>query len=285
MRSLTGWVVLLSAGGCGSAPLVERSAITNGTPDSGDAAVLALVLPDGSTLCSGSLIAPYVAITAAHCLEDPFDVAATRVLFGSSAAAGGTYVSLAEAHAHPAWNPQTFANDFALLTLAQRAPVDPIALDARAVDASWVGQTFAVVGFGSSAGSVRDEGTKRTGTAKVSAVSALDFTATPSPSQPCSADSGGAALFTTGGGTVLTGVTSHGDGPCVDHASFGRIDAVAAGFIQPWLQSIASGSASTGQRCYFAEQCASSSCLQATDEPSRSYCGQACQHDGDCPKG
>jgi hypothetical protein len=171
-----------------------------------------------------------------------------------------------------------------LLTTRQASMVTPLPLDARAVDASLVGQSFTVVGFGSSTAMSGDTGIKRSGTAQVTAVGDFDFTADGAPSQPCVADSGGPALFSDNSMEVVTGVVSHGDADCSDHAVFTRVDVARAGFIDPWLQSLMQPH-QTGDRCWFDEQCAGGSCLAAADEPRRSFCSQTCARDGDCPSG
>ena len=269
-----------AAAACGApASDARRAAITNGADDAGDPAVVALVSLDGQVECSGTLIAPHVVLTAAHCGIDGSNFDQFLVSFGATASATGA-LALADALPHPMFDPSTLADDVALLTLRQAAPADPIAVDARPVDATWIGQTFSAVGFGATAATASDEGQKRSGTAKVTAVDADSFTAMAAPSQPCGGDSGGPALFSDGTTTFVSGVTSHGDTACVDHAVFARLDVQAAGFIQPYLDALAPASLATGARCFFDEQCQKGPCLQAADEPKRSFCSQAC---GSCP--
>src|ERR1700722_15740530 len=57
-------------------------AIIGGSVDTADTAVVAVMDPSSSTLCSGTLVAPSVVLTAAHCvyLVDP---SALQVLVGT----------------------------------------------------------------------------------------------------------------------------------------------------------------------------------------------------------
>jgi hypothetical protein len=260
MGEMARFAVVALMFGCTS-PQPMRRAITNGAADSGDAAVVQLVGEAGNLVCSGVVIGKHNVLTAAHCLAGTF-----VVMVGEDA------MQISRADAHPDFDSLSLDHDLAVLTLRQPAAVTPFTVDDAA---PMVGQTFAVVGFGSTAAAVEDEGERRRGTAQVTAVGRLDFTAAAAPSQPCKGDSGGPALFTDG---VVGGVASHGDSGCSDHAIFARIDRAFIDAVQ-----LAEGSATVGERCYFDEQCQSGPCLIAGDEPQRSFCSQPCQKDGDCP--
>ena len=246
--------------------------------------MVALVDDAGTTGCTGTVIAAHTILTAAHCLEGT-DPTGLRVFFGDSVAAGGTLAEITGGAADPGFDPGTFAHDVALLTIREAAPAAPVPLDPRTPDGTWVGATFRVVGFGLTAAGAGDAGDRRAGTAQVTAVGALDFDAAPSPSQPCNGDSGGPALFDDTGTTYVTGVVSHGDAACADHTTFARIDTAQAAFIQPYLDATAPGTATTGDRCFYDDQCATGPCLAATDEPGRSFCAGTCTGAGDCPDG
>jgi secreted trypsin-like serine protease len=276
-------LLILTAACSADPPAHLRALITNGTDDSGDPAVVAIVTRAGDLRCSATVIGPHTVLTAAHCMLDASDYEAFQVFFGAALASGGAYVDISDAQIDPAYDPIAFANDLGLLTLKQAAPATAVALDPRSIDATLVGQTFSAVGFGVTSPANHDPGTKRSGAARVSAVAASDFTAQPAPSEPCADDSGGPALFTVAGATYVAGVVSHGDAACADHAVYARIDVALAPFIQPYLTATAPGSAGAGERCFYTEQCRGGPCLQTADEPKRSFCSQPCKRAADCP--
>lgn len=270
---------LLVAGCASPAPGRAVQAITSGSADPGDPAVIALVDASAEVQCTASAIGPHTAITAAHCLSgrDPRQL---RAFFGASVAAGGTFDAISDGRADPAFDPATLEHDVALLTLRDPAPAAPLALDATPLDASLVGTTFQVVGFGATAsGPTAQIGTKLAGTAQIAAVDTDEVTVHPDPAQPCNGDSGGPMLL----GGAVAGVVSHGDAACSDHAIYARIDAERASFVDPYLAATAPGTASVGDACLYDGQCSDGPCLVTHDDPELAFCSHACEHDADCP--
>ena len=256
----------------------REQAITNGAPATGDPAVVALVDANQQIGCTATVVGPHTAITAAHCFINK-PPRTLRVMFGNSLA-DGTFIAVADARSHPSFEPGMLMHDIAVLTLRDEAPAAPLAFDPRTIDASLVGTSFRVVGFGSTSGTTQDIGTKREGTARVSAVAADEFTAMPNPSQPCRGDSGGPALLGAG---AIAGVVSRGDGACIDHAVYSRIDVSRALLVDPYIAETAAGTAHTGDACFYAGHCAEGPCLQTRDEPLLWFCSQPCTRDDDCP--
>lgn len=264
-----------------AAPATETAAITQGVAAQ-DPAVVAILGADGTLGCTGTLIAPHTVLTAGHCVP-ALRRRELSVFFGDSLAAGGVFVAVSDTRIHPDFDPASLAHDLALFTLREVGPVSPLPLDPRTFDASLVGQTLRIVGFGVTAPDSGDTGAKRSGTASVTAVDALDLTASGAPSLPCRGDSGGPALLDDGTGEHIGGVVSRGDPGCVVDGVFARVDVARDTFITPYLAATAPGTAPTGDPCFYDGHCAEGTCAQATDDPLLYFCTRPCDGDGDCP--
>jgi len=272
---LVSWLAGCTASTAGSI----GQAITNGSADSGDPAVVMVVMNDGTLICSGVVIGAHTVLTSAHCGVNGTNFDGFAVQLEPSSAP----LPLAGADMDPRFDTNSFDNDLALLSLRDPLSVPPLPLDTRTPDESWVGQSFTVVGFGSTSGATMDWGQRRSGTSQVTTVDTLDLVAAPDPAQPCAGDSGGPALFSVGGASVVSGISSHGDEDCQAHAYFARVDVAETAFFQPYLASIADGAAGLGDRCYFDAQCASGMCVTADDDAKRAFCVQPCAGNRDCP--
>lgn len=259
----------------------ETTAITQGS-SAQDPAVVAIIAGDGTLGCSGTLIAPHTVLTAGHCIP-ALRRRELSVFFGDSLSGAGTFVAVSDTRVHPQFDPATLAHDNALFTLREIGPVPALSLDPRTFDASLVGQTFRIVGFGVSAPDAGDTGDKRSGTATVSALDPVDLTAVGAPSLPCRGDSGGPALFDDGSGERIGAVVSRGDPGCVQAGVFARIDVVRDTFIAPYLAETAPGTAATGDPCFYDGHCAEGTCRQAADDPLLYFCTRPCNHDDNCP--
>ncbi len=265
------------------ATATSLAAITNGTPTDADLGVAALV-KGGTLVCSATLVAPRVLLTAAHCVPDG---ATPDAVFGSTVA-GGKLLHILAVKRHPSFDETKLTDDVAMALLDDVAPLGakPWPLPPTPLDASSVGLALRLVGFGAMGPNDTTPALKRVGTARVASIGATDFQLAAAPSQTCSGDSGGPAFATIGGVETIVGVTSSGDPACAQMARDTRVDAYAS-FIAPWLAATADGAAGAGDRCFYAAHCAPSAgeCARALDDATLSFCAPACDANDACPAG
>lgn len=166
-------------------------------------------------ICTGTLVAPDLVLTAAHCFE-PAPSQAVRVSFGDDLFTAEVVLSDDWAR-HPDYCPPSECGvdlrDFAWIRLPTPVSVEPIVpLRTQAeLDASMsIGAPLWLVGFG------RDDvgvaGIKREVLASLLELgeSGREFRAGGAGKDTCSGDSGGPALVELGGQWRLAGVTSRG---------------------------------------------------------------------------
>ena len=222
--------------GCAVTTAEQEQAIVGGALDDADEAVVALVerpmcSDEFTVACSGTLVAPQIVLTAAHCV--PFG--ATREVHVGSSVGAGDFVAVVDAIRHPAFDDATHAFDLAIVRLAEPVEVAPVALPPATLDASFAGASARVVGFGVEAAGAIADGKRRSGTMTIETVDERTFTATPTPSNTCGGDSGGPVFVAVGASEQLLGVTVAGDPTCTVRATNGRVDISVADFIQPYI--------------------------------------------------
>ncbi|MEZ4360093.1 MAG: trypsin-like serine protease [Kofleriaceae bacterium] len=220
MRALL-LLFLVPACGIEAAPTpAVAQGIVGGTLSEGDDAVVALVARN-TAFCSGTLVAPRLVVTAAHCLPPnaPFTIEEISVSTGLDISQGGARVAAVRGKAHPAWRTSAQPNDVGILELAGAPPIEPVALASGELVTA--GAEVRVLGYGVGADGAPG-GVKRTGRMKVARFDASTLYLKADPVLLCSGDSGGPIFLSTPQGEILTGVHSRSD--CTRDSRGERLD-------------------------------------------------------------
>jgi uncharacterized protein (TIGR03382 family) len=184
--------------------------IIGGTTDGGDPSVV--LVGGGGVWCTGTLIAPNVVLTAAHCISAKNNF----VYFGPQylGDAGGTVIGVAQSYQHPDYATNKSV-DIGIVVLSSSSAVTPSAF---ASTAPTVSENVHVVGFGDTANPTEPAYTKMQVDVPISAVASDSFSTGPAI---CAGDSGGPA-FANG---VIAGVVSgHSIQACGGTAGYVRVD-------------------------------------------------------------
>jgi len=196
-----------------------------------------VALLDGDRpFCSGTLVAPRVVVTAAHCLLGDTRIPDINVYFGANAQAGdGRVIAVVDGHADPAATLDDLQDhDVGVLALAEPAPFAPKKMNAAAFDDAFTGKGLRLVGYGTDDPHGGGMGPKRQTMTRVVRFTSGEFDFGGTGTSACFGDSGGPAFMTLGGVEVLVGVTSGGDDDCT-HGTYSRVDAHLDGFIRPFI--------------------------------------------------
>jgi len=266
--------------------VVEQS-ITGGTVHTGDPAVLVMYNSNGS-MCTGTLISPFVVLTAAHCLTSQL----SAVIFVNDIEDEGEIRYVYDFVAHPDYDstlsPVDTLDDIALLILSERAPssVSPVPILRSPLSDDEVGNQIRLVGFGLD----REDNENPIGVKKQGFARFVDFDDdailySTDPNMSCSGDSGGPLFMTVDGVEQIVGVVSIGDGLCGELGRSTRVDSRVESFIEPELIRTRQASVPMGNRCLDPWNCATGLCVPAVDFPDARFCSTRCVDDGDCASG
>ncbi len=256
--------------------LVAAAAVVGGLPAEAMPAVVAIA-SGGHIGCTGTLVAPRVVLTAAHCVADGLEVGIGRAADLRDA----RWIDVLFAARHPRFDPATHADDVAVLVLAAPAPawVTPIALAVARLPGA-----VTVVGFGHADPEGGDAHLRRLGTARVTAFDGDQLVLAPAPALPCFGDSGGAVMIETAMGLQVIGIITGGDAGCASGARAYRVDAHEA-TIAPVVAAATLGTVAAGAWCIDDASCASGTCWSPPDAPERGYCAPTCPTDAACGPG
>ncbi|MCA9564471.1 MAG: trypsin-like serine protease, partial [Myxococcales bacterium] len=207
--------------------------IVNGQREFGFPAVGALTV-DGFSFCTGTLIAPDVVLTAAHCYADWITPnMRLSMAFGSNAGAPDLVVPISDFILHPSYNSQTYNNDAAILLLERAVDLEPMAINRRAMHNGDIGRSATFVGYGWTDYDLRDGGLKHSVQVPITQIfsSVFEYRGL---GNTCKGDSGGPAFLDEDDELVLIGITSYGDERCEVDGYNQRVD-VVLDFIDRYL--------------------------------------------------
>ena len=280
-----------------SPPSKETAPIIGGVRDTGDPAVVALLLEDAAgnvnSLCTGTLISKRVILTAAHCVDEESGAKRWEVYFGTTINEEdpgfiGTRDATVAAY-HPSWDTSDLGNgyDIGLIQMKTEAPssVSPRPINRLPLTSELAGQPIRLVGFGKT-GAAEDAGEKRHVTSTLEDFDGRLVYYGSESKNICEGDSGGPNFMTLGGVETVVGVSSFGSyspgdtSACGSYGAGSRVDEYVA-FIDPWVvdHDIVT--------CGFDGGCATGCGTPDPDCPCSSdgFCTAACLDDPDCPVG
>lgn len=215
--------------GCQSAdadpPPVRASVqwLVGGATDTSDPAVVLteMILGNSGGMCTASFIDRSVLLTAAHCVADDNGrsvpaAAKYRFYRGADLSAAAerdwVVVQTKNVHAHPEYDPNTSANDVAVLVLDQPVDVVPLAINTKGLAQDMIGAEVRLVGYGSTSGTQGASdgfGRKRMLTTSVQMVQSDVLLIGNTGHQACDGDSGGPALLTIAGVETIIGTDDY----------------------------------------------------------------------------
>lgn len=184
-----------------------------------DALLEVVGLQVGASLCTGTVVAPDLVLTAAHCLDGQPPIPTIRVFFGNDLEdpLGGAPIGVTAYGSHPSYCPDdcdTDIFDIGYVRLASEVQLDfaePLVDPEQYAQLVGPGTEVRIVGFGQD--EEGDQGFKREVVVPIRSFtdSGAEFLAGGDGKDSCNGDSGGPALITLpNGDRKLLGILSRG---------------------------------------------------------------------------
>lgn len=273
------------AAGCASEPSPQAHGTTewivDGTPTSGDEPAVVLVFNRAGGLCTGTLIAPRVVLTAKHCVQnagasEPNPASAFVIGIGDNIRGLSQNFGVSQIRTTPGVYSSGSGGlggalvgiDVALMTLSTGATITPIPVR-RETPTELIGEPAKAVGFGETPGG--GAGQKfRTMSSATGVMGGVIFTGP----TICQGDSGGPLISEAG---EVFGVASFGQGPCGAGVNgYNRIDT----FLDLIDEAVGDSGSCLGDG---AEICDGfdNDCDDAVDEDCANI-GEPCTEDAEC---
>lgn len=243
---LAGGLVTACSGGDEGNIAGRGSSIVGGTQDNGDPSVVGIVAfrdEHNGDSCTGTVIAPTIILTAAHCVSPPDYTPVQTLVFPTPTISGATRASalaIKESHVHPLYVPlgrNTY--DVAVIVLAQPTSLTPIPYNHSMFDAP-VGTMARAVGYGRTVDGVESSGgTKYQAQVPISGSDPTTITAGTATTTQCHGDSGGPLFLDLGAGETIVGITwrtVNDDGTCSGGNINTRVDSVTS-FIDQYVNA------------------------------------------------
>ncbi len=206
--------------------------------------------------CTGTLVAPTVVVTAAHCLQDwygsPISTNEVRIVYGytdPASAPASERRTLASIHPNPDYDPYASTDsdglgetmDIGVMVLSEpieNAVVTPILPASEVDDVLVAGAEVHVVGYGINNINTWDSGILyKAVTPYIRHIPTEMLAGSPGNPDSCNGDSGGPAYVMVGGSLYLVGITSRAWKKSQAMCGDGGIYTIASAYL-PWLQGI-----------------------------------------------
>jgi len=211
--------------------------------------VAALIASEGYAVCTGTLIAPNVVLTAGHCV-DGITIDSVKLNAIDSESGPGEVIAVAEATAYPNWEGTM---DVAVLVLEEASTITPraVATDCMVGTALVDNAPVTLVGYGATTPAGNDYNTTlmegnaviedaacQPGDGCNEAVSPGGEFVAGGEADSCYGDSGGPVYLASPNGTVVAGVVSRGTNSAGDQCGLSGIYVRPDGVIE-WIESTA----------------------------------------------